>query len=195
MSEAVEPIILVDANDPDKKPLLYACGKCGSVHSPEIYLARKEVRHATALEAARDCYNCKTHSNCRHCGVECGKGWTACDKCRLEREIERATEVPNDGGPYFGFGDQQMYHEMDDARDAGHEWVCPTNKQYPRIEAWRVFENLTEDMFEDASEDDLNGTAELTAAIEAFNEAQTTCTYWADLTRKIKVPPCDGEAA
>ena len=45
-------IVLVRDDDPERKPMLYACPKCGSVHSPKIYLAREDVQHATAREAA-----------------------------------------------------------------------------------------------------------------------------------------------
>lgn len=183
-----EPIILISKDDSEQKPLLYACGKCGAVHSPSIYLAKPEVQHATAMEAARDCYNCRTHNHCKYCGEECHKGTLACHDCFINARIEQAVEVADDGGPYFGFGDDQIYHDMDEARDAGHEWVRPCTVTYPRIDPDTIFENLTEEMFEDAGEDDLVGTVELAAAIKRFNEAQTTPTYWADEKRKIRVP-------
>lgn len=188
-SDAAEPLVLVALDDPEQKPLLYACRTCGSVHSPAIYLASTEAQHATAKEAARDCYNCKTHNNCSYCGVEVSKGWLACRDCRISKKIEAAVEVEDDGGPYFGFDDDQMFHEMEEARNAGHEWVCPTTTTYPRLDADSIFENLTEEMFDDASPDDLNGTVELEVAIKAFNEVQTAATYWADEKRKIRVRP------
>lgn len=183
-----EPIVLVALGDPESKPLLYACGSCGSIHSPTIYLAKKEVQHATALEAAVNCYNCRTHNVCQYCGEQCDKGWTACDPCRLAKKLEAAVEVPDNGGPYFGFDDDQIYFGIDEARDAGHEWVHPCTETYPHIDPDDILENLTSDMFEDASVDDLDGVNEFYAAVEKFNDAQKAVTYWADEKRKIKVP-------
>jgi hypothetical protein len=84
MGEAMDTdvIVLVRDGDLDRKPMLYACPKCGSVHSPKIYLAPEDVQHATAREAAANCYNCRTHDTCRHCGCETPKGWLACRECR-----------------------------------------------------------------------------------------------------------------
>lgn len=187
-NDVVAPIVLVRLGDPDAKPQLYACPKCGGVHSPRIYLATDELAHATARQAAVDCYTCKTHSTCQYCGEQCEKGWTACGSCRLAKKLEAATEVEDDGGPYFEFGGDQMYHEMEEAADAGHEWVCPCTETLPRLDLDSILEDLTSNMYEDASVDDLDGVDALCAAVNAFNEAQTTKTYWADEKRKIRVP-------
>lgn len=193
LTESAEPIILVNAADPERKPLLYACGKCGSVHSPSIYLAHEEVKHATALEAARDCYNCKTHNTCNYCSAECPKGWTACDTCRCQRKLDAAVEVPDDGGPYCAFDGDIYFTEMEQATDAGLEWVSPCEITYPKIDAISVLENLLDEMHEDASVDDMDGVDEFFAAVEAFNKAQRTQSWFGDVKRKIRVP-ADGLA-
>lgn len=183
-----EPLVLVAMDDPEQKPLLYACRTCGSVHSPKIYLARPEVQHATAMEAARDCYKCKTHNICNHCGEQCPKGWLACEPCRYQRRLDAAEEVPDDGGPYCQFDGDTYFHEMEEAIDAGLEWVSPCHVTYPRIDAYSVLENLLDDMHEDASVDDLAGTVEFEAAVKAFNDAQTCQSWFGDSKRKIRVP-------
>ncbi len=188
-----EPIVLIKLGDPEAKPVLYACGKCGAIHSPRIYACRDDLAQATARQAAIDCYACKEHNVCA-CGAECPKHWTACDTCRLAKKLNAAVEVVDNGGPYFGFGDDQMFHEMEEAADAGHEWVCPCTEVYPSIDADSILENLTSEMCEDASVDDLDGVDALCAAIDAFNKAQTTRTYWADEKRKIRVPASAIEA-
>lgn len=190
-----EPIILVRADDPDKKPLLYACGGCGSVHSPNIYLAREEVRHETALTAARDCYNCKTHNECKYCGSECPKGWLACDPCRFQKKLDAAVEVPDNGGPYCKFDGDTYYDSLEEAADDGCEWVSPCNITYPQIDADSVLENLLDNMHEDASTDDLDAVDAFYAAVEAFNKAQKTRSWWGDDKRKIKVPSHKGTPA
>ena len=187
-------IVLVRDDDPERKPMLYACPKCGSVHSPKIYLAREDVQHATAREAAANCYNCRTHDTCRHCGCETPKGWLACSECRDAQRLEKAVEVADDGGPYFAFSGDEMIHEMEQAIDNGLEWVCPTKEVPPTLDADDIIDGLLSDMHEDADVDDLNGVDAFFAAVKAFNEAQTTRTYWADETRKIRVPaPAGGK--
>ncbi|BAK66838.1 hypothetical protein SLG_21630 [Sphingobium sp. SYK-6] len=183
-----EPRILVFADDPEQKARLYVCAKCGSVHSPEIYLATEERKHAAAREAAADCYNCKTHNNCQHCGAECHKSWTVCDTCRYQRKLEAAIEVPDDGGPYCAFDGDTYYTEMAEAQDDGLEWVSPCIISYPRIDADSVLENLLDDMHEDASVDDMDGVDAFYAAVEAFNKAQRTQSWFGDVKRKIRVP-------
>lgn len=194
-------VVLVRADDPEKKPLLYACPKCGSVHSPEIYLAAEEVRHATAMRAAEDCYRCKTHYNCGTCGVETPKGWTRCRGCRVEDLLNKATEIADDGGPYCEFDGDRYYFDLQEARDDNVEWVSPCNTVYPRLDADSILESATEEMFEDASIDDLNGVVAFSAAVKAFNEAQSTPTFYGDSKRKINVAKAieareggDGEA-
>lgn len=181
-------IVLVRADDPDKKPLLYACAKCGTAHSPAIYLATEERKHLAAREAAEDCYQCRTHNNCDTCGCETPKGWMRCDSCRFKARLEAAVEVPDDGGPYCAFDGDEYFSELDQAADASLEWVSPCTVTYPRLDADDILDNLLSDMFEDASVDDLDGVTEFYAAIEAFNKAQRTPTYFGDNKRKIRVP-------
>lgn len=182
-----EAVVLVARDNPDA-PLLYACPKCGAVHSPEIYLATKEVKHETARKAAEDCYRCKTHSTCETCGCETPKGWTRCTSCRLKAMLEKAEEVPDDGGPYCEFDGDTYFFEMEEAQDAGLEWVSPCHVSYPRIDAENVLDGLLGDMHEDASIDDLDAVDAFMAAVEVFNNAQRSQTWFGDNKRKIRVP-------
>lgn len=180
--------VLIFADDPERKPRLYACAKCGSVHSPEIYLAKPEVKHAAALEAAENCYSCRTHDECKYCGCETPKGWLACADCRLAKALEKAEEVPDDGGPYCEFDGDRYFTELDEAADAGLDWVSPCTVTYPRIDGDDILDGLLSDMHEDASIDDLEGVDAFMAAVAAFNEAQTQQTWFGDNKRKIRVP-------
>lgn len=182
-----EPLILVALGDPEQKPLLYACPTCGLAHSPLIYLARKEVQHEAARKAAADCYNCKTHDICE-CGAETPKGWSACESCRFDKKLAAAQEVPDDGGPYCAFDGDDYFTDMEEAQDAGLEWVSPCHVTYPKIDADSVLERLLGEMHEDASTDDLDGVVEFEAAVKAFNEAQKMQSWFGDNKRKIRVP-------
>jgi len=184
-----KPIILIRKGDPDCKPMLYACSQCGSVHSPSIYLATEERKHEAAREAAENCYTCRTHENCKECGAECPKGWLVCEPCRYNKKLEAAEEIPDDGGPYCAFDGDTYFTEMEEAQDAGLEWVSPCKITYPRIDLDSILENLVSDeMHEDALTDDLEGLEALYAAVDAFNKAQTMQTWWGDGKRKIRVP-------
>lgn len=182
-----EAIILVADGDPERKPLLYACATCGKAYSPLNYLANKEAQHEAARKAAADCYTCRTHNKCDTCGCETPKGWTRCSGCRLNAKLEKAVEVPDDGGPYCAFGGDTYYHEIEEARDDGCEWVSPCHVSYPRIDADSVLDSLVEDMHEDASVDDLDAVEPFMAAVKAFNEAQRTQSWFGDDKRKINV--------
>ena len=181
-------IVLVSADDPEKRPLLYACGKCGAVHSPSIYLASKERQHEVAREAAEDCYSCRTHDECGTCGRRTPKGWTRCETCQFNARLEAAVEVPDDGGPYCAFDGDTYYTEIEQAADAGLEWVSPCHVTYPKIDADSVLEGLPDDMHEDVSVDDLDATDAFVTAVAAFNEAQRCQSWFGDVKRKIRVP-------
>jgi len=188
-----EPLILVAQNAPEV-PLMYACAKCGTVHSPKIYMAKKEVQHETARKAAEDCWNCKTHDNCETCGKETSKGWKKCGDCRITELLEKAEEVPDDGGPYCRFDGDDYYMSMEEAQDDGCEWVSPCTTTYARIDPDSIMENALADMFEEADMDDLDGVEEFYAAAKAFNEAQTTPSFFGDNKRKIRVPAREDDA-
>lgn len=190
-----EPKVLIFEDDPERKPRLYACPTCGSVHSPAIYLAREEVQHATAREAARDCYTCKTHNTCSYCGKDCDKGYTACHDCRYARKLEAAVEVADDGGPYCQFDSDTYYTSMEEAQDAGLAWVSPCTVTYPRIDPDSILESLLDEMHEDASVDDMDGVDEFYAAVKAFNDAQKCQSWFGDDKRKIRVPARDSDGS
>jgi hypothetical protein len=178
-----DPIVLVAKGDPEAKPRLFACAKCGSVHSPSIYACREGLALATAEEAARNCYNCREHNTCSDCGEQCPKSWTKCDPCRLKSAFERGQKVDASTiDECFGYGGD-FYHDTDEAREAGEEWVYASTFRPFHLDPDNTLENILDDHFEDASESDLTGVVELRAAIAKFNAAQTSGTYDEDRTR------------
>ncbi len=176
-------IELVRRDDHTGKALLYACPKCGSVHSPKIYLAKEEVAHQAARDAAENCYSCRERNTCSDCGGECSKHFTKCDKCRKISAFSKAEKVDASTIEHcFGY-DGEFYHTIEDAEEAGEPWVFGSTYHPYRIDPDSVIENTIDDHHEDASVDDLDGVKELVAAIRAFNLAQTSGSYYPDKTR------------
>lgn len=183
-----EPIVLIKANDPDRKPVLFACSGCGHVYSPKIYACKEELALQAARDAAANCYNCKTHSTCLTCGANCDKHYTACEKCRRAKRFDAAKTVPHsDIGECFGFDNGEFYRDPSEAAEDGEDWVYASTFHPFAIDGERLEESILEDHHEDASVSDLIGHAELWSAIEAFNKAQTSGSFDEDRTRKACV--------
>lgn len=176
-------IVLVAKGDPDQKPRLYACPKCGQCSSPRIYACREEQAHEEAYQAAANCYNCREHNTCSDCGIQCEKHFTKCDDCRKNSAFEKAEKISASSlKTCFGY-DGVFYREIEEAEDAGEPWVFASTFHPFRIDPDSVIENVLDDHHEDASTHDLNGVNELMAAIEAFNSAQTSGSYFEDRTK------------
>lgn len=183
-----EPMVLIALDDPEQKPKLFACRTCGNAYSV------KNVGVQNARDMAINCKDCHPKPyTCDMCGCGTPEYWTRCYQCRYEAKLAAAVEVPDDGGPYCAFNGDTYYHELEEAEDAGLDWVSPCTVTYPRIDADSVLENLLDDMFEDASTDDLDATEPFYEAVDAFNKAQTTRSYFGDDKRKIRVPKRDSD--
>lgn len=179
----MDAIELVRRDDPAGKALLYACPKCGALNSPGIYLAREEVAHQTAREAAENCYSCREHNTCTDCGEQCSKHYTKCDKCRKTSAFAKAEKIDVATVDHcFGYGGD-FYCEVEEAEKAGEPWVFASTFTPYQIDPNSVLENVLDNHHEDASVDDLNGVRALVDAIQAFNEAQTSGTYFEDRKR------------
>lgn len=178
-----EPIVLVALDDPTQQPKLFACRTCGNAYSV------KNVGIPNARDMAVNCKDCHPKQyQCDICGCDTPQYSLRCTNCRYKAKLEAAVEVPDDGGPYCAFNGDTYYHELEEAADAGLEWVSPCTITYPRIDADSVLESLLDDMHEDASTDDMDGVDAFYEAVKVFNEAQTTRSYFGDDKRKIRVP-------
>lgn len=172
------------------KVLFYACGSCGKLYSPNIYLCREVEQRAAARRAAKEC--CAT----RHCacGVEIEKYWTACATCRERHMLERATVITDYIGPV-----QSDHVEMSEWGDGyssnvdamreycygdlpAYCWPCKASPL--RLDLDSILESACDDQHEGAA-DQIVGVDDLGKAIDAFNDAQTCITYYPDHTRVI----------
>lgn len=170
----VKAIVLVKSDDPTNKPQLFACPKCGKVHSWNIYACDEATAMKTAQEAAENCYECRTHNVCE-CGKECDKLYTACPECRRKNKLAKCTRVPStEVEECFAFDGDQFYSSRNDAIEDGCTLVHPAKLVHFHLDPERVLESILEDHHDDASECDLKGVNALYKAIEAFNKAQTS---------------------
>lgn len=171
---------------------LYACGACGSIHSPKIYACKDARAHDEARRAAEAC--CAP----RHCacGTEIEKYWTMCHTCRERKKLQAAAIVTDYDGPvhidgYRGSWGEGYSGSAAELLEACMDWdedppaYCHPCKGSPlRLDIERIIESALDDQHEDAHEQ-VEGYDELAAAVEAFNEAQTCVTYWCDSNRVI----------
>lgn len=175
-----------------EKTVLYACGLCGSLHSPKVYASREDIADAAARDSAEKCCAPK---HCA-CGAEIEGSWTACEVCRLRRKLTAATitteytgEVYSDevGGEWGEGYSPSISAMLDyccdyDEREPAYCWPCEARPL--RLEIDQIIKGALDDMHEDAG-DHIVGYDDLRAAIDAFNEAQTCVTYYPDYTRII----------
>lgn len=190
-----EPIILIKADDPERRPQLYACPKCGHCVSPRIFACADEHAHQTARDMAANCSNCRTHNTCSECGAECSKPWTACEACRRAKAIAKATLITlGDDEPCYGLDSGEFFPSVADARDADEEYVFPCTLRTYELAEHRIEEEILDDHHEDADVSELVGYDELIAAIRKFNEAQTGGSYDEDRTRIARVAKATGGA-
>lgn len=174
----MEPVVLIKQGDPENKPQLYACPQCGRAHSPLIYLASEQEAHRQAYEAAKNCLSCRTHNLCRGCGKEIDKHVMLCRDCRLDsilNKTERVT-IGNDD-PCFGVRDNEFYPTVEEARDAGCQWVHPATFYPVHIDVNWLLDRILDEHDEGLGESSFNNSGELADAVEKFNQAQTAGSY------------------
>jgi len=132
------------------------------------------------------------------CGKQVTYGYyqRECNDCRWKKDkaeesakeaerFEKATKIPEAeyAGEMVYCGDS-YYESIEEAIDQfleGQEpeyvWACK-NQRIPRIDLEDVTCNLLDNMWEDAEISDLNGVDELSAALDAFNEANKSINVW-----------------
>jgi len=179
-----EPIVLTRKGSDD--PALYACGACGRVASPTIYVATKARAHQAAIEMATSC--CAPH-HCDDCGGEVSKHWTVCAPCRERRMLRKAKRVEWDGECMVSYHDDQFasgLEEFDDL-ELPPAYCHPCIFERFQLDAADLIENRCDDHWDGIS-DEIQGPHlnAVEAAIEAFNKA-TMAGSWAPDTKRVIV--------
>lgn len=119
-------------------------------------------------------YDGCTHVKCQYCGEPAKKSWTACDKCRAAKEIERYDAMPKaewDGKTMlYSDARDRYYVDIGDAEDVLEEGET--------IESLRLIickPNCVSPLDSEYCSDDLPDDTDLpdiiSEAMDAFNEA------------------------
>lgn len=128
---------------------------------------------------------------------------------REETQLESAELIDNYADPVYFEGGHGSYGDsyFSDVDELA-EWLDDQDEDFKRpefvhccevipfkgLDTANVIENLTDDMFEDAS-DQLNGEVELDTAIREFNKAnEGLISFYVDHKRKVRVPPAQVQA-
>ncbi|KZL02164.1 hypothetical protein PsAD5_00113 [Pseudovibrio sp. Ad5] len=175
---------------------LYACGKCGRVHSPGIFACRSDLAHAEAQRFAGECCKPKVCV----CGVELpvNAGYTACEKCREKNRVQKAQNIaPDDYNgsvyPDSNSGDwgEGYFSELSIVKEHchGHDEIEPAyvftcHEQPLRLDAENILENATSDMHEDAHEEVVDAD-EVHKFVKQWNSKQTCRSFYPNWTQVI----------
>ena len=159
---------------------VFFCSDCRAV------FADKEQAENCHGERICSCGN-KIEQRYRHLCSDCDRReWKEKERIKEAERFEKAAKVPAaeyKGGMVYG-PDEKYYEEIEDAIDQyleGQEpeyvWAC---KDIGVIKATTesLYENMLENMWEDADVHDLNGLDELESAVVAFNEANKNISVW-----------------
>jgi hypothetical protein len=119
------------------------------------------------------------------CGACSGREFRERETAKESKRFEDATKIAEAdyAGEMVYCGDK-FYDSVEEALDdylPGQEpeyvWACQ-DEGVPKASADSLYENLLENMWEDADASDLNGVPELEAAIDAFNKANESISVW-----------------
>lgn len=174
------PAVIKLARIGSDKPELYACGKCGALAWPRIYMAPEDRAHAAAIDMAERC--CAPRF-CEDCGGVVSKNFTVCAPCREKRMLRKAERVEWDGDCMVAEG-ETFAAEPSELEGAAYCHPC-------------TFTPLTLDLEDliassaDQHHDDIYDSiqceelAAVERAIDAFNKAQPSGSWYPDTKRVI----------
>lgn len=166
---------------------VWYCGTCRNVHKTQ--------------QSAEAC--CRNYL-CSVCGCDTGKRhYTACAKCmrddvdRRERDrFDKAEKLTEWTGAVYDDG--EYYPDLDTFLDGTGEppeyvWAC-TESPLVHADVADITGRIYDEAYEGFSLDDLNGEAELVAALDAFNAANAGLKLWEpDYTKAVLIPKREEE--
>ena len=165
---------------------IFFCGEC-------------RIVHRTQAEAEACC----VPQRCR-CGSELPRGWLTCHVCRkcdaakkeaLQYAAAAKTPAADWTGPvwcdvntndgFFANVEALLEHFFDEEDLPAHVFACKTHP-ICWLDYDRIIEDATQEAYEEWTSDSLTGEAELTAALDAFNEKNKDNVYWTvDYSRAV----------
>jgi hypothetical protein len=179
---------------------IFYCSECRIVHANE-----------TAAQACHGTLTCE-------CGAEVPRNRRysgLCDACdgkkwreKIAREelarYEKAEKIKADAwdGPVYadGIGQEwfenidELFEYCEESEQPEYVWASK-NVGIPRADMEDITTNILDNMWEDADVDDLNGTEELQAALDAFNAANKSVVVWnVDYSKAILLQPVGASA-
>jgi hypothetical protein len=158
---------------------VFYCSECRCVYPNEAAADNCHGEHIC------DCGNRIDQRYYAKCSACQSKQWKeeqdAKERERFEK-AEKVTYADYKGGMLF---DGDRYHDdlealedhLFDAPLPEYVWACK-DVGVPKANSESIIENMLENMWEDADHNDLNGLAELDAAIDAFNAANESINVW-----------------
>ena len=178
MSEAIELYKKLEDGSMAATGIFY-CSECRVVHATESQAQRC---HGETLCACGEKIEDRYGDLCPKCRT---KKWKDEGSTREAARFEKATKISE--ADYKGemvYLDDRYFSDVEDAIDdylPGQEpeyvWACK-DQGVPFANTESIYENLLENMWEDADVSDLNGVDELEAAVKAFNEANRSITVF-----------------
>lgn len=210
----MKPFALVrqqkDGPNASDEPLIYACGVCGTLHSPKIYFGDDQKTLQYAHESAERC--CKPLM-CKLCGKPAMKHRTACAEClhkeAVEREtkrIEAAEKVSIDActGPVC-YNDDEFFNNIEnciehiaDTVEVDEDtfpivvWCCDQTTPQIDIDRWREdFEENLELADGVEVENVTTDFDEIVAAMNAWNAKQKPSLWMPSTKRCVLINKTD----
>lgn len=159
---------------------VFYCSECRCVYAAK---EQAENCHGDRLCSCGKKIDQRYRSLCNDCDQ---RDWKEKERIKEAERFEKAQKISDTeykGGMVYG-PDDRYYEEVEDAIDQYLEgqkpeyvWAC---KDVGVIKATTesLYENMLENMWEDADVHDLNGVDELEAAVEVFNEANKNISVW-----------------
>lgn len=178
---------------PDSPTVLYACGACGRLHSPEIFAGRD-------TDAARKmAEQCCVPRPCPGCGALPQSPHLKCAGCRdadARSRLESLPVVDDHQGPVYDPGTERYFASLDDFLDepTGSRRLHPCTVQLVSLDLGPALDDAAENYALDDMHWDWEGLDELQAAVDEFNAAQRQEVWTPDTSRVCLDNPGVGRA-
>jgi hypothetical protein len=179
----------IEFKSEDSPTVLFACGECGHLWSPEIFMGGDVAQAKTMADA------CCLPVGCSLCGDACSKPYTKCEGCmregerqRLARVFDNATKCADFTGAIYDPYGERFYASVDDMLDDEElpPYVHPCHEETPRLDLKQILEDAEEQLeLEEGFEVQWVAEGDLARAVKAFNDEQLHRVWHPDMKRVI----------